>query len=178
MNRAPAAVAEIECFFSTLPPPKGEMERRVLTELHDGLASTRSAGSRPTPSECARQLLIDHYCKPWTLSDLAKAVGSNRTTLQEQFQLLTHTTVHQFLVQRRVSVAQQLLKQSDIKVSCVAHEVGYLSQSAFARHFKRITGVSPRAYRKSSTPAELRFSTQSLSNAHAPSIEDDSENRE
>ena len=177
MNRAPAVLAEIERFFSALPPPNGEMERRVLAALHDGLASTPPACSKPTPAECARQLLIDHYCKPWTLSDLAKAVGSNRTTLQEQFRLLTHTTVHQFLVKRRVSVAQQLLKQSDVKVSCVPREVGYHSQSAFARHFKKVTGIGPRAYRKSCPPAELHFSTQSLSNERAQFLEDDSENR-
>lgn len=177
MNRAPAVVVEIERFFSALPPPNGEMEWRVLTALHDGLASTCPTGSTPTSAECARQLLFDHYCEPWTLSDLAKAVGSNRTTLQEQFRLLTHTTMHQFLVQRRVSVAQQLLKQSDVKVSCVPREVGYRSQSAFARHFKKVTGVGPRAYRKSCAPPELHFSTQSLSNERAEGLEDDSEKR-
>ena len=101
----------------------------------------------PMRAERARQLLEQNYQRPWTLAGLARAVGCNRTTLQEEFRMLTRTSVHRFLVRHRVSVAQQLLAGSDLKVSRVAQEVGYRSASAFARHFKILTGSTLLTYR-------------------------------
>jgi AraC-like DNA-binding protein len=74
-------------------------------------------------------------------------VGCNRTTLQQEFRKLTGTTVHRFVVQRRVEAAAELLATTLLKVSCVSGEVGYRSHSAFARHFKSIVGVTPVRYR-------------------------------
>ena len=76
-------------------------------------------------------------------------MGCNRTTLQEEFHDLTGTTVHRFLVRRRVSVAAQLLDAAAAKVLCVSLEVGYQSYSAFFRHFKRITGDTLASYHAS-----------------------------
>jgi AraC-like DNA-binding protein len=110
------------------------------------LATTPAAHPR-TRAEHARQLLVRDYQRPWTLAALARAVGCNRTTLQEEFRTLTRTSVHRFLVRRRVSVAQQLLIRSNLKVSRIAQEVGYRSPSAFARHFKIVTGLTLMMYR-------------------------------
>ena len=60
---------------------------------------------------------------------------------------MTSTSIHRFLVGRRVREAQRLLVVSDVKTSCVSQEVGFRSASAFGRHFKRITGVTLSAYR-------------------------------
>jgi AraC-like DNA-binding protein len=140
--------SRLERFFRSLPPPERDLERWILHGLRDRLAFWRGSGRR-SPAEHARQLLFDDYREPWTLAALARAVGCNRTTLQTEFQRLTETTVHQFLVRRRVAVAVRLLEDSDLKVSRVSREVGYRSHSAFVRHFKRITGVTLGAYRGS-----------------------------
>jgi AraC-like DNA-binding protein len=55
--------------------------------------------------------------------------------------------MHRFLVQRRIAVAARLLGHSDVKVSRVSEEVGYRSHSAFVRHFRKLTSVTPAAYR-------------------------------
>ena len=100
-----------------------------------------------TRAERARQLLVHNYQRAWTLASLARAVGCNRTTLQQQFRRLTRTSVHKFLVRQRVSAAQRLLTGSDLKVTRIAQAVGYRSASAFARHFKMLTGSTLLAYR-------------------------------
>src|SRR4029453_14122288 len=138
---AAAESSHLERFFTSLPPPTLDRERWILRDIHDRLALSRGLIGRSTRAEHARQLLLDEYRKPWTLALLAQAVGCNRTTLQQEFHCLTRTTVHQFLVQRRVSAATWLLRESDLKVSRISQEVGYRSHSAFVRHFKRITGV-------------------------------------
>jgi len=147
---AAAESSRLERFFTSLPPPERYLERWILGGIRDKLALSHGLiRRRRTRAERARQLLLDEYRTPWTLASLARAVGCNRTTLQEEFQTLTHTTVHQFLVQRRVSVAAHLLEESDLKVSGVSREVGYRSHSAFVRHFKRIRGVTLSTYRVS-----------------------------
>ena len=123
------------------------MDNDITVLVHPSWVSHPSDEQGPTRAERARQLLVQNYQRPWTLAGLARAVGCNRTTLQEEFRLLTRTSVHRFLVRHRVSVAKQLLAGSDLKVSRVAQEVGYRSASAFARHFKMLTGSTLLTYR-------------------------------
>jgi len=151
--------SRLEDFFASLPPPECDLERWILNDLRDRLLHSHGAADASSPAERARRLLIDAYRRPWTLADLARAVACNRTTLQEEFRMLTGTTVHRFLVTRRVSVAAHLLEEADVKVSRVSAEVGYRSHSAFARHFKRIVGETPESYHASRhhhRPAALR----------------------
>lgn len=144
-----AESSRLERFFTSLPPPEFDLERWILRDIRDRLALSRGLLGSRTRAEHARQLLLDQYREPWTLASLARAVGCNRTTLQQEFHTLTRTTVHQFLVQRRVLVGAQLLEESDLKISRVSQEVGYRSHSAFVRHFKRIRGVTLSSYRLS-----------------------------
>jgi AraC-like DNA-binding protein len=139
-------VPSLDRFFASLPVPERELEDQLLHELRCRLASLTHQHAC-TRAERARQLLIQEYRKPWTLAGLARAVGCNRTTLQEEFRSLTRTSVHVFLVRHRVAVAKRLLIGSDLKVSRVAEEVGYRSHSAFARHFKSVTGSTLTTYR-------------------------------
>lgn len=144
----------VDAFVSTLPPPSSELERRFVAELRDALCASRGLAGRQSRGERARVLLSTEFRSPWTLASLSRAVGCNRTTLQQEFQRATGTSVHRFLVHRRVHEAQRLLATSDVKTSQVCQEVGFRSASAFGRHFKRITGVTLSAYRDSTaTPA-------------------------
>lgn len=147
----------VDAFVSTLPPPGSELERRFFADLRDGLCASRGLAGRLARAERARLLLSTDYRAPWTLASLARAVGCNRTTLQEEFHQVTGTSVHRFLVQRRVHEAQRLLAASDVKTSRVSQEVGFRSASAFGRHFKRITGVTLSTYRATvARPAAVR----------------------
>jgi AraC-like DNA-binding protein len=86
---------------------------------------------------------------PWTISELAKESASSRSKLSERFMLLVGQPPMQYLTQWRIQVAANLLAQSDTKVSVVAGEVGYTSEAAFNRAFRRITGQTPGAWRTS-----------------------------
>lgn len=141
--------SRLEHLFTTLPPPECDLERRILNDLRDRLTLSHGIADEFTPAERARRLLVEAYREPWTLVDLARAVACNRTTLQQEFHTLTGTTVHQFLVKRRIAVAAHLLEESSVKVSYVSLEVGYRSHSAFTRHFKRITGETPASFHAS-----------------------------
>lgn len=145
---AKAEPSRLDRFFTSLPPPERDLEQRFLTDLRDRLSHSCGLDARWTHAERAQQLITADYRRRWTLAGLARAVGCNRTTLQEEFHKLTGTTVHRFLVRRRVAAAARLLEDVNLKISCISLEVGYRSHSAFARHFKTITGLTLTKYRK------------------------------
>lgn len=144
--RDAGAPASLDRFLTSLPVAERELEHQILQDLRRHLVTIEQHASG-SPAERALRLLIEDYRQPWTLAGLARKVGCNRTTLQQAFRTLTRTSVHRFLIRHRVSIAQQLLAGSDLKVSSIAQEVGYRSHSALARHFKSLTGTTLTTYR-------------------------------
>ena len=89
----------------------------------------------------------------WTLADLAREVGSSRTVVAERFTAVLGIPPMQYLTQWRLQLAADLLSRGSAKVSAVASQVGYESEAAFSRAFKRATGHSPAAWRANRAPA-------------------------
>ena len=84
---------------------------------------------------------------PWTLAELAREAASSRTNLAKRFALLVGQPPMQYLTQWRMQVAANLLAQSGTKVAAIGAEVGYDSEAAFSRAFKKATGLAPGAWR-------------------------------
>jgi AraC-like DNA-binding protein len=86
--------------------------------------------------------------RPWSLPDLAKLAGASRTVLAERFALMLGRTPLAYVAQLRLQHAARLLETSDRSVINVATEVGYESEAAFNRAFKRSFGLPPARYRR------------------------------
>ncbi len=84
----------------------------------------------------------------WTLDMLARATGTPRATLTRRFAALTGQSPMAYLTTWRMSLAARRLRDGDATVRQIAQEVGYDSEFAFARAFKRATGSAPGQYRK------------------------------
>jgi AraC-like DNA-binding protein len=83
----------------------------------------------------------------WTLEELAQAANSSRTSVAKRFTELVGLPPMQYLTQWRMQVAANLLSQSGAKIAAIGREVGYDSEAAFSRAFKKATGVAPGAWR-------------------------------
>jgi AraC-like DNA-binding protein len=83
----------------------------------------------------------------WTLEELAGEAGMSRSVLAERFAQLVGHPPMQYLARWRVQLAARLLADGGKKVAAVGQQVGYASEAAFSRTFKRIAGVSPAAWR-------------------------------
>jgi AraC-like DNA-binding protein len=83
----------------------------------------------------------------WTLEKLAREVGASRSVLAERFTHFVGEPPMHYLTRWRVQRAARLLAERGVKVSAVAREVGYDSEAAFSRAFKKLTGVAPVAWR-------------------------------
>ena len=86
---------------------------------------------------------------PWTLEELARAAGTSRSVLAERFQQLVAQSPMQYLTQWRMLLASNLLCRSSAPLSRIAEEVGYQTDTAFSRAFRREFGAPPAAWRRS-----------------------------
>jgi AraC-like DNA-binding protein len=124
-----------------------EVVRRYLSEL-PGEQRGWLAGLRDPIVGRALALLHQQPAHPWTLEALANEVGASRSTLAERFtHLVGHPPMH-YLTRWRMQVAARLLADGQAKVSAVALEVGYDSEAAFSRAFKKDAGVPPATWRE------------------------------
>ncbi|WP_446224600.1 AraC family transcriptional regulator [Nocardia sp. IBHARD005] len=101
----------------------------------------------------ALRLLQHNPAHPWTVVALAEAVGMSRAALARRFTELVGEPPMTFLTEWRLSLAADLLAESDATVEAIAHQVGYGSAFALSSAFKRHFGVSPRDHRQASTAA-------------------------
>ena len=96
----------------------------------------------------ALALLHGQPARAWTVDLLAKETGVSRSTLAERFTERVGQTPMQYLAHWRMQIAAQLLSDSNAKVAAVGLEVGYGSEAAFSRAFRKLVGVPPATWRK------------------------------
>jgi AraC-like DNA-binding protein len=85
---------------------------------------------------------------PWNLPELARAVAASRTVLVERFSELVGIPPMQYLTQWRLQLAAEQLLSGSAKVAAIGAGVGYESEAAFSRAFKRATGKAPAEWRR------------------------------
>jgi AraC-like DNA-binding protein len=88
---------------------------------------------------------VDH---PWTIADLAKEVGLSRSALVERFTRYLSEPPMTYLTRWRLQLAARSLMKTPKGVAEIASEVGYESEAAFNRAFKRQFGMPPARYRR------------------------------
>ncbi len=85
---------------------------------------------------------------PWTVESLAEAAGMSRSGFAARFKDLLGQTPLEYVTEWRMQKAMQLLKQRDKKLVEIAQSVGYESNAAFSKAFKRVVGANPGEYLK------------------------------
>ncbi|HEY7903473.1 MAG TPA: AraC family transcriptional regulator [Casimicrobiaceae bacterium] len=91
----------------------------------------------------------------WTLEELARASGTSRSVLAERFQQLVGSSPMQYLTQWRMLLAANLLSRSNAPLARIAEDVGYQTDTAFSRAFRREYGAPPAAWRRNQSGREL-----------------------
>src|SRR5512138_1558611 len=89
----------------------------------------------------------------WTQDELARCVATSKSVLGKRFETFLHEPPLTYLARWRLQLAARALQTSRKPVGAIAAEVGYTSQAAFNRAFKREFGMPPVQYRRSSSDA-------------------------
>lgn len=127
-----------------------EVLRRHMEQLPSGHRGWLAGVKDP---EVGRALKLLH-ARPehqWTVENLAREVGVSRSGLAQRFAELTGEAPMRYLTGWRIQLAKHLILQADLSIAEVADRVGYESEAAFNRAFKRHVGIPPVAWRKKSS---------------------------
>jgi AraC family transcriptional regulator, alkane utilization regulator len=117
-------------------------------------------------------LLHGSPAQPWTVESLGRQIGLSRSSFAERFVELIGQPPMQYLTQWRLTLAAHLLRTTNKATSLIADEVGYDSEAAFNRAFKRELGSPPATWRKQTTraPAVLTMASAGSDTAAAPAV--------
>ncbi len=129
-----------------------ETIRRYVDLLPEGQTGWL-AGARDPDVGTALALLHRDPSNPWTIAELAKQVGVSRSVLAERFRHFLGIPPMSYLTQWRLQLGAQLLTNTSRSVAEVAVTVGYDSEPAFNRAFKREFGHPPARFRTRSKAA-------------------------
>jgi len=89
--------------------------------------------------------------KDWTVDALAREVGMSRSGFSARFTNLVGESAKRYLTQWRMQLARVQLQETSDSLSILADRLGYQSEAAFCRAFKRVFGVPPGSFRHSAT---------------------------
>ncbi len=111
------------------------------------------AGARDPEVGQALALMHRHPARPWTVADLGREAGISRSALAERFRHYLGEPPMSYLTRWRLQLGAQLLSSTSYSVAQIASEVGYESEPAFNRAFKREFGSPPARFRAQSKGA-------------------------
>jgi AraC-like DNA-binding protein len=125
--------------------------RRYLDSLPED-ATGWLAGLRDRFVGKALRLMHERPDQAWTVDDLAREVGLSRSALHDRFVQCLGQPPMQYLASWRIQLGARLLRESNRNVATIALDVGYDSEAAFSRAFRRMVGLPPAAWRKAQAP--------------------------
>jgi AraC-like DNA-binding protein len=117
------------------------VERGWLAALRDPVLAPALASLHTDPG------------RKWSVAELAASAAVSRSLLDERFRQVLGRSPIRYLTEWRMHVAKELLATTTLGVHAVAHRVGYDSEEAFSRAFKRAMGRSPAHWRAERAPA-------------------------
>src|SRR5260370_22295254 len=94
----------------------------------------------------ARRYIDECYDLPWDLTEISKQACLSRYHFLRLFRDAFATTPHQYLIQRRIEKAKELLCSERFSVTEVCFEVGFQSLGSFSALFRRCVGDAPNSY--------------------------------
>jgi AraC-like DNA-binding protein len=126
--------------------------RRYAETLPEGQTGWL-AGLRDHHVARALALLHRDLTRSWTANELGREVGLSRSALAERFTRLIGEAPMHYLANWRMQVAAQELRSRGSSLVQVANKVGYGSEAAFSRAFKKAFGTAPATWRRSRSQA-------------------------
>lgn len=115
----------------------------VSVDLRTPVDAAAPHAQLATAVELARR----RFAEPILVSDLAEAAGMSVVQLERTSRKILGLTPKQLIMRFRLEEALRLLTMSDDTLADVATACGYYDQSAFTRHFRRVTATTPASYR-------------------------------
>lgn len=128
-----------------------------LQLVHDATRLTPPAAPRDAQVARAVALMRAEPAARWTVTKLARRVGLSRPAFARRFLASTGSSPMRYLCKLRMERAADLLRDASLGLAEVAEEVGYSSEFAFNRAFKRHHRLPPGSYRRAASHERAAF---------------------
>jgi len=132
-----------------------EVVRKYILQLPDDSQGWLS-GLKHRHIGHALRLIHGQPAKPWTLAELAREVGLSRSVFADRFAHYVGVSPMHYLGRWRMQLATRRLAIPGVSVAQAGADVGYQSEAAFNRAFKKYVGVPPGSWRKGKSSALLK----------------------
>lgn len=146
--------------FDRPTPPLALMEKLIVVlrsliagkrvSPHDAHSDAASTADLRWQRVCA--FVEAHYCEPMTIDAICRATGTSRAELHRTVAQATGSAPMRYVTDLRMRRAADLLQEPNRPIGRIAHLVGYREYQTFVREFKRYYRVSPREFRRISSP--------------------------
>jgi AraC-like DNA-binding protein len=123
-----------------------EVLRRYAAKLPDNSKGWFAALNDPIVGR-ALQFVHADPARRWTVEELAREAGASRTVMAARFNAVLGQAPIEYVTGWRMQLAAERIRNSDDSLAAIAADVGYESEAAFNRAFKRVTGVTPGRWR-------------------------------
>lgn len=144
------------------PSCKSRTPKRENTKIFSSVSEANTAGFRPCKrckpeklyapdSEIVHNVKLfihHHFNEPITLHKIAEEIHISPYHLHRTFKKIVGTTTSDYLLQKRMKVAKELLKTTDKSITEIAFKVGYHNTSHFSTVFSNKVGMNPSTFRK------------------------------
>ncbi|MFC5451017.1 response regulator transcription factor [Paenibacillus aestuarii] len=137
-------------FAPTVPMDIGLLERKVTQEIlqvTEWIDLKKGVGQDKVVSAAGDYIKL-HYREKLQLQVVAEHFGLNPAYFGQRFKKQVGLTFNEYLHVVRIDEAKKLLRREELKISDVAHRVGYSDSEQFVTKFKALTGLLPSAYKK------------------------------
>ncbi len=166
---------------TTIAPPHSDAMALLLARITDEIAA-KASGWELIAKACFTEFLVtvcrlasshreapevgegpvakalgcihERYSEHVSLDQIAEIAGVSSGHLGEIFKERTGVTIHQYLTKLRIEQARTLLAETELSITEICHRAGFEDSGYMTRVFKRVTGMSPRAYRQTIASGE------------------------
>lgn len=125
-----------------------ELNREVWTVFVQTVRDFRNKEQHSGPIYRCLEYIDSHFNEKITLEDLGNVTGLNPCYMSELFRKEMNVTFVSYLMNLRIGTAKALLTRTGYSFSKIAYSLGFCSQSHFCASFRKLTGYTPREYRK------------------------------
>ncbi len=116
-------------------------------------AAIRNTSTQHRDINTAIEYIMQNLAAKLSIAELARLCCMSERSFRDAFFAHTNMTPHEYIQQKRMNTAIELLRQSNLRIKEVAHSLGFANQYYFSRAFRDHFGISPSAYKKLLTPS-------------------------
>lgn len=144
----------------------GALYSMIAMLMENSSPETRQKNLQMDRVERAVRYIEEHYSYPITIEDIAGYTGVCRSHLYRMFQKVLKKSPKDYVEEYRLRQARQLLGETDLPITTIAHSVGYEDNLYFSKAFKKHTGKTPSDYRKETAAMRAAKETRKEEEKH------------